>query len=85
MKLSFTTFACPNWPLVQVTEAANQYGYQGVGFRCDAGHRHGVEITAPNSQRMHFREQLEQAGIAACFIGLSLKLVADDFLVQLPA
>jgi len=49
MELSFTTFACPNWPLVQVTEAANQYGYQGVGFRCDAGHRHGVEITAPNS------------------------------------
>ncbi len=85
MKLSFTTFACPNWPLVQVIEAANQYGYQGVEFRCDAGHRHGVEITAANSQRMHFGEQLQQAGITACCLGSSLKLVADDFLVQLPA
>ena len=33
---------------------------------------------------MHFGEELQQAGIATCCLGLSLKLVADDFLVQLP-
>ncbi len=84
MNLSFTTFACPNWRFNQIIDVAAQYGYHGIEFRCEAGHRHGVEITTAKSQRNRMREQLEKAGITPCCLGLSLKLIEDDFLEQLP-
>ena len=33
MKISYTTLACPDWPLERIIAAANEYGYDGIDFR----------------------------------------------------
>lgn len=84
MKLSFMTFSCPNWTFDQVLAAAIQHGYHGIEFRCDANHRHGVEITATAEQRHRFRDRLEGAGIEPCCLAVSLKFISPDVLRALP-
>ena len=77
MKIAFTTFACPDWNLRQVIEAAITIGYDGIEFRCDAGHGHGVEVKTPKGERDRIRSLLEGAGVAPCCLGTSLQF-ADE-------
>lgn len=84
MKISFMTFACPTWSFDQVLDAATAIGYHGIEFRCDANHRHGVEISAPKDERLAFRDRLEGAAVEPCCLATSLRFVADDVLGDVP-
>jgi len=85
MKISFTTFACPEWKLEAVIEAAQRHGYQGIEFRTDAGHQHGIEISTTTRRRAEIRWQFEGSGIEPCCLATSLQFVNDDVLDQAPA
>lgn len=85
MKLSFMTFACPTWPLDKVVDAAVRHHYQGIEFRTDATHAHGVEVTANREERGAIRRRLEGEGIAACCLATSLQFANEKTLRDAPA
>lgn len=78
MKLSFMTFACPDWRFDQIVEAADQIGYQGIEFRCDAGHNHGVEVTSSAMRRKELASRLDRARLKPVCLSTSLSFLADD-------
>ena len=78
MKLSFTTFACPNWTLKQILRSGARLGYQGVEFRTDAQHGHGVEVWTSVKERRHFREQIERADLRVSCIASSIQFTEDE-------
>ncbi len=78
MKLAFNTFACPNWPLDRVLDAAVNHGYHGVELRCDARHGHGVEVWTSPDERRAFRKKLDAAGIELCCLATSLQFIRRD-------
>ncbi len=82
MKLSFTTFACPNWSLRQIIRTAARYQYQGIEFRIDAGHAHGVEAWASVAERKKFRELIEAADLRVSCVATSLQFVLDNVVDQ---
>lgn len=83
MKIGFTTFACPQWDLTHVLDAANHYGYHGVEFRCDAGHEHGIETWRSSSERDDIRIALKNAHIEPACLATSLQFVDEIVLEQM--
>ena len=84
MRISFTTFACPDWSFEEIVDAADHHGYHGVEFRCDAQHRHGVEVHSTSRQRQRFRARLESLGIEPCCLGTSLKFISERAIIEAP-
>jgi fatty-acyl-CoA synthase len=82
VKISFMTFACPAYTFDQVVALAQRQGYQGIEFRCDSDHRHGVMVEASKAQRAEFRRKLEDAGLEACCLASSLQFVKDEAVEQ---
>ena len=85
MKLSFLTFACPDWRFDEIIEAAGRFGYHGIEFRCDAGHNHGVEATTSALRRRELATRLERADIEPVCLATSLTFLDDDVMDQVPA
>jgi len=85
MKISFMTFACPEYSLDQVLAAAVQYGYHGVEFRTDANHSHGVEISSSAAERKAFRAKLEDLNVEACCLATSLQFATDRVMDEVQA
>lgn len=73
MKYAFMTFSTPQLTLEQVLQTAELYGYDGVEFRLDAKHAHGVEVTATAAERRAMREQIRASGVAACCLATSVR------------
>ncbi|MBI2940961.1 MAG: sugar phosphate isomerase/epimerase [Chloroflexi bacterium] len=78
MKLSFMTFACPEWDVPSILDAARRYGSDGVEIRVSANHRHGVEVDLPSAARAAVRRQFADAGVAVSCVATSLTLVSLD-------
>jgi sugar phosphate isomerase/epimerase len=74
MKICFLTFACPQWDLDQVIDAALRHSYHGIEFRCDAGQAHGVEVTAARDFVNSANRKLSEAGLEAPCLATSIKL-----------
>ncbi len=81
MKISFVTFTCPTWSLDQAIDAAVRLGYQGIEFRCDARHGHGVEIYTDKIERADIRRKLDRYELEVPCLGTSLRLV-DEAVVE---
>jgi sugar phosphate isomerase/epimerase len=84
MKLAFTTFACPDWSLSKVIQAAVKHGYSGVEFRIDAHHEHGVDLWLCTPERWARMAQLANAGVEIACLGTSLQFIHEDVVEQLP-
>jgi sugar phosphate isomerase/epimerase len=82
MKMSFTTFACPNWSFRQIIRAGAKHQYNGVEFRIDAGHAHGVEAWTSISERKKLREQIEKLDLTVACIASSLQFVVEGMVDQ---
>lgn len=78
LKVSFSTFACPKWDLSTIIDMAVRYKYHGVEFRCDAGHRHGLEVTAGREGRQRARYLLDDQKIKPCCLATSLQCTSPD-------
>jgi sugar phosphate isomerase/epimerase len=75
MKLSFMTFACPDWPLTEVVQAARRHGYHGVELRVGAHHHHGVEVDIDRDRRREFARVFEGEGVEPCCLATSLQFI----------
>jgi sugar phosphate isomerase/epimerase len=78
MKTSFMTFACPTYTFDQVVSLAVRREYNGIEFRCDADHKHGVVVESSPAERTEFRRKLDDAGLVACCLATSLQFVRKE-------
>jgi sugar phosphate isomerase/epimerase len=85
MKISFMTFACPTFSFDQVLSLAVKHGYDGIEFRCDSDHRHGVMVEATAKQRAEYRRRLDDAGVEACCLATSLQFIDGNAVREAPA
>ncbi len=85
MKISFMTFACPEWSLDEVIAAAGRHGYHGIEFRCDGKHAHGVEVFTGESERRAIRKKLEKADVEICCLATSLQFAREVVHDEAPA
>jgi len=85
LKVSFMTFACPDFTFDEVLALAKRQAFQGVEFRTDAGHKHGVETASSAAKRAEFRRKLSDAGVEPCCLASSLQFVRETAVAEAPA
>jgi sugar phosphate isomerase/epimerase len=78
MKLSFMTFACPEWTLGQIIKGAKECGYAGFEPRVEADHHHGIEVSASPADRKHAAGTARDAGLAISCLATSCTFAATD-------
>jgi len=86
MKFSFMTFSTPQLSLADVLDVAKRYGYDGIEPRLDAGHAHGIEVTATASARTAIRDEAARAGVELACLATSLRYAdpaqKEDMIIQ---
>ncbi len=76
MKLALLTFnMATEWDLETLLEKCALLGFEGVEFRTDREHAHGVEVEIDQARREEVRSRCEEAGIAIA--GLSSSCAYD--------
>jgi sugar phosphate isomerase/epimerase len=78
MKLSYMTFLYPALDHNGIIGKALQYGYDGIEWRAEAKHNHGVEIGAPVAQIREIRNAVAAAGLASSCLATSVKFCSPD-------
>jgi sugar phosphate isomerase/epimerase len=78
MKLSFMTFACPEWSLAQVIKGAQAYAYDGFEPRVQANHAHGIELNAAAADRRRAAAMVRDAGVAISCVATSCRFATAD-------
>jgi len=73
MKLSFMTFACPDWTVTEIIEGAQCYGFDGVEIRVAGEHRHGLEADTPADVRRTALHKFQDAGVDVPCVATSLR------------
>ncbi len=84
MRLGYMSSVCPTQTLGELMATAQRYGYEGIEFRTEWGHAHGIELEATPAQLAGARRALADAGIAASCIATSVRLNAPDVAEHLP-
>jgi sugar phosphate isomerase/epimerase len=84
MRPGFMSSVCPKQTLAELIETAKQYGYQGIEFRVEWGHRHGLELDATAPQLEMARQALADSAIAASCIATSVRFNSPDRADHLP-
>jgi len=71
MKYAFMSFSTPELTLDEMLVLARRLGYDGVEPRLDAGHAHGVEVTASRAEREEFRRKAADSAVAIACLATS--------------
>lgn len=78
MKLSFMTFLYPKLGYEAVIGKALQFGYQGIEWRAESGHEHGVELESSAEQLATIRRAVAEAGLETSCLATSIKFCSPD-------
>jgi len=78
MRPGFMSSVCPKRTLDELIATAQHYGYQGIEFRTEWNHAHGIELDATVAQLATARQKLADGGIAASCIATSVKFNSPD-------
>ena len=78
MKIGFMSSVCPKQTLPELVKTANKYGYKGIEFRVEWGHKNGIELTATDSELAAARKILADGGIEATCIATGCKFNMED-------
>ena len=78
MKLGFMTFISAEWTLKEHVEAAKRFGYTGIEPRCEADHKHGIEIETSDDDLKAARKMVEGEGLDFCCVATSRKYAIAD-------
>jgi sugar phosphate isomerase/epimerase len=78
LKLSFTTWVCPEWTVAAIVDGMTTYGYDGVELRVGKGHLHGVELDSPADYLSEVRKQFDAANMAVSCIATSFSFSNPD-------
>lgn len=77
MKLAFMSSVLPKATLGELLAEGKKQGYEGIEFRPEWSHAHGVELSATAAQRKPIRRQLAEGGLEPCCISPSVKFNED--------
>jgi sugar phosphate isomerase/epimerase len=78
MRPGFMSSVCPRQSLSELVVAAHTYGYEGIEFRVDWDHGHGIELSASEDQIAAAQGMLEDNGIEATCIATGVKFNSTD-------
>jgi sugar phosphate isomerase/epimerase len=78
LKLSFTSWVCPEWTVAAIVDGMQTYGYDGVELRCGKGHLHGVELDSSAEYLADVRKQFDAANLAVSCLATSFVLSNPD-------
>ncbi|MCY3021012.1 MAG: sugar phosphate isomerase/epimerase [Planctomycetota bacterium] len=78
LKLSFTTWVCPEWTVAAIVDGMQTYGYDGVELRIGKGHLHGVELDSPPDYLAQVRKQFDDANLAVSCVATSFTFSSPD-------
>lgn len=84
MKPGYMSSVCPKQTLPELIETAKRNGYQGLEFRVEWNHRHGIELDASAGQLQQARQMLADNGIAATCIATGVKFNSENAADHLP-
>jgi sugar phosphate isomerase/epimerase len=76
MKLSFMTFLYPDLDCEALIGKAQQFGYEGIEFRAESGHKHGVELDASPGAIGAIRARLADAGLETSCLATSVSFAS---------
>ena len=63
MQLSFMTWVCPTWDIDRIADFIDDTPYEGVEFRVDNDHAHGMEPDTPAEERQAVVDLFDERGI----------------------
>src|SRR5476651_26972 len=78
LKLSFSTWVCPEWTVAAIVDGMQSYGYDGVELRVGKGHLHGIEVGSTGDQIGEVRKQFDAANLAVSCIATSYSFSNPD-------
>lgn len=78
MKLGFMTFLYPKLGYEGVIAKGKQYGYEGIEWRAEAGHEHGVELDVPADRIREIRTRVEGEGMETSCLATSVKFCSPE-------
>jgi len=78
VKISFMSWACPNWTLEQTVENAVKLGYDGIDPRVDRGHKHNISSKMAADERRRALNLIEQNGIEFSSIATQVRIGSPD-------
>lgn len=84
MKPGFMSSVYPGQTLEQLIDTAKKHGYQGLEFRVEWDHKHGIELDATPEELQAARQTLSDSGIAASCIATSVRFNSPDRADHLP-
>lgn len=84
MKLGYMSSVYPQQTLAELIATARHYGYQGIEFRTEWKHQHGIELGTSAADIARARRLLADAGIAATCLSTSVRFNSADPSAHLP-
>ncbi len=72
------TWACPNWTVEQIVDAAKRYGYEGVEFRLSVNHAHGVEVGIGDERKSFVRNLFKENGLTIACLASGVRFSLAD-------
>lgn len=84
MRPGFMSSVYPQQALQELIATAQRTGYQGLEFRVEWDHKHGIELDATPEQLQAARQALRDGGIAASCVATSVKFNSPDRAEHLP-
>jgi sugar phosphate isomerase/epimerase len=78
MKLAFMSSVCPKMTLKELLAVGEQYGYQGIEFRPEWGHGHGIELGATAAQCKEIARILADSPLDACALSPGVKFAEPE-------
>lgn len=84
MRPGFMSSVQPTMNLRELIDTAKGYGYEGLDFRAEWDHQHGIELDATDAFLAEARQMLEDSGIVAACIATTVKFNMPDREAHLP-
>jgi sugar phosphate isomerase/epimerase len=78
MKPGFMSSVCPRQTLDELIASARRHGYEGIEFRGQWKHAHGVEPESTVEERATIRRRLSDSGVVASCVASGVKFNSED-------
>ena len=78
MKPGFMTSVCPSLSMAELVDTARRYGYEGIEFRTEWDHAHGLELDSTKEKRKECRSMLADGGLEASCVATSVRFNTED-------
>ncbi len=78
MRLAFMSSVCPGMTLAELLAAGQAHGYEGIEFRPEWDHGHGIELAAAADQRKEAAKMLSDSGLEACCLSPGVRFCREE-------